>query len=202
LSTATLAVLTGSFFFGGILSFLSLSPLTKLERRDRTTPAPTKFRKCLETGGPISFSCGYNWSYTCASTWAPPPPMTTNEGSTRTPPFVSVKNEEAVNQPEPAQTRPSGLSASPFPTAAGEALPEIDLPPRFKAIFESVLQSRPDLVQTRYSQFLNAETKVGDAIVQDADQVKLFSLFLLWLTLRTRIHIPAWAAAYIRAGRE
>jgi hypothetical protein len=118
-----------------------------------------------------------------------PGPMS-DENRSGTPPMAIVKSEEWTdpNQSSAVSVKASSLQASSASTTrlAGNATaniknpllaapsePDLELPPRLKAIYDNALRTRPELVERRYAEFLHVEQRKDSRLPQDADHVKL-----------------------------
>jgi hypothetical protein len=121
-----------------------------------------------------------------------PGPMS-DENRSGTSPMAIVKSEEwtAPNQSSSVSVKASSLRASSAsttrlaanattntenPLLAAPSEPELELPPRLKAIHEVSLRTQPELVERRYAEFVHAEQMKDPKPQQDADHVKLYFL--------------------------
>src|SRR5436190_16687068 len=97
------------------------------------------------------------------------------QGRRTTPPMAVIKDEQQrtiqtdrLKSPiPPISLRPTilnsiTLSASNSPNTQPALSPDIEIPPRFRPILESVVRSNPGLVENRYDEFLAFETQIAN----------------------------------------
>jgi hypothetical protein len=107
-----------------------------------------------------------------------------DDGESTTRPIAAVKKEDGSEHPSTAELQ--SITTSQHPNSSPARLDpssisptwttDLELPPHFKAIFEQTKALRPDVVQKRHAEFLQAEEKGDYTPVQDADQVKLYGV--------------------------